>query len=244
MAPTMRILKYRTNPSSLDSHCNAPAPKPGPLDAQGFRNVEFEGSYPVGNVWLSDPDCPIGVQLEAFSPFIPLDVEDSGLPATVLNYRFSNLSGIDQNFSVGAWLENAVYPFEPKPQGRRIIELSSTPTSATLHCHATAASAAKIDGAGSMSLRLLNRTADLHSNLETGSKAERLRQLFANPNSATPQTSTAALDKRLAGGIQYKAFFDAWGEFGAPICHHLAFRQLLRRQGLLLHNGDNSKPGQ
>ena len=75
------------------------------LDAQGFKNVDFEGTYPIGRVRFNDPDCSIGVELEAFSPFVPLNSDDSGLPATVLTYRFRNLSTEIQELTVGAWME-------------------------------------------------------------------------------------------------------------------------------------------
>jgi len=55
-----------------------------------FREVAFRGEYPFATVRLRDPDVPLQVTLEAFSPFIPLNDKDSSLPVAVLLYHFRN----------------------------------------------------------------------------------------------------------------------------------------------------------
>lgn len=61
-----------------------------PLDAGGFRDIIFTGTYPVGTVDFADEATPLRVRLEAFTPFAPLDLDDSSLPCTVLRYRVTN----------------------------------------------------------------------------------------------------------------------------------------------------------
>lgn len=78
------------------------------LDVHGFQQVSFHGQYPIGTVSYDDDDSPVSVQLEAFSPFIPLNTDDSSLPATVMNISVSNKGDRALNAEVTGILENAV----------------------------------------------------------------------------------------------------------------------------------------
>ncbi len=73
-----------------------------------FGRVEFAGEYPIGLVRYQAQGVPIEVEIEAFSPFIPLNAKDSALPATIFHVTLKNMSSEVQRAGVLGWLENAV----------------------------------------------------------------------------------------------------------------------------------------
>jgi non-lysosomal glucosylceramidase len=78
------------------------------LDARGFADVTFRGEYPIGVVSYADPAAPIEVRLEAFSPFIPLNTDDSSLPAIVMSYTLRNRSASSVDVEIDCTSENPV----------------------------------------------------------------------------------------------------------------------------------------
>jgi len=78
------------------------------LDSTGWRDVSFIGEYPMGYVEYRDPDCPVSVSLQAFSPFIPLHTDDSSLPATVMQFTVKNHSATGVQIELLGRLQNAV----------------------------------------------------------------------------------------------------------------------------------------
>ncbi|MBI4605027.1 MAG: hypothetical protein HY721_23950 [Planctomycetes bacterium] len=99
-----------------------------PLDRRGFSRIAFRGDYPMASVEYSDHGdgggdggtgdagaVPVTVRLEAFSPFIPLHAEDSGLPATLMRYTVRNTGAERLDLEVVGWLENAACLETGKP---------------------------------------------------------------------------------------------------------------------------------
>ena len=78
------------------------------LDSAGFSEVTFRGEYPIGVVEYSDTNVPVTVRLEAFSPFIPLNTDDSSLPATIFQFTLRNQSAATVDTTLTGELENAV----------------------------------------------------------------------------------------------------------------------------------------
>ncbi|MCX7009467.1 MAG: GH116 family glycosyl hydrolase, partial [Kiritimatiellaeota bacterium] len=78
------------------------------LDRTGFSDVSFRGEYPIGRVEYRAATVPLVVKLEAFSPFIPLNTDDSSLPATVMQFTLTNTSAAPVEAALVGTLENAV----------------------------------------------------------------------------------------------------------------------------------------
>lgn len=74
------------------------------LDHSGFDQVEFTGQYPIGRVTYRKPS--VEVELEAYSPFIPLNAEDSGLPVIVKTYKVTNPLDHAIEVEIAGWSES------------------------------------------------------------------------------------------------------------------------------------------
>jgi non-lysosomal glucosylceramidase len=59
-------------------------------------------------VEYADAGVPVAVKLEAFSPFIPLNTDDSSLPATILQFTVRNTSAAPVEATLSGQLENGV----------------------------------------------------------------------------------------------------------------------------------------
>jgi len=55
-----------------------------------FDYAEFDARFPFGTVRLRDEDIPMDISITGWSPFIPLDKDNSSLPCGALEYTFVN----------------------------------------------------------------------------------------------------------------------------------------------------------
>ena len=55
-----------------------------------FHYAEFETKFPFGIISLADKDLPLKTTITGWSPFIPGDEDNSGLPAGAMEYSFTN----------------------------------------------------------------------------------------------------------------------------------------------------------
>ena len=109
------------------------------LDRAGFPDVSFRGEYPIGKVEYRADGFPVSVTLEAFSPFIPLNVADSSLPATVLHFTVKNTGKAAADVQLAGWLQNAVGRRGDVIGGRRRNRVREAKTHLFLECAAEAA---------------------------------------------------------------------------------------------------------
>lgn len=73
-----------------------------------FSDVAFRGEYPIGYVEYKDPAQPLVVSMEIFSPFIPLNTDDSSLPATIIQVKIKNVSDETIKADLFGFMDNGV----------------------------------------------------------------------------------------------------------------------------------------
>ena len=71
-----------------------------------FPESRFVCQYPFYDVELIDRELPFEVRFRAYTPFIPLDEDSSGMPFYQITYRVKNCSDKDAEVSVAASILN------------------------------------------------------------------------------------------------------------------------------------------
>ena len=92
------------------------------LDSNGFEDVVFTNRYPMARVTYAGEACPVKVELEAYTPFIPLNRDDSSYPVIVMRYSMKNTTDRAQETAIAGWVENFSNFRSGKDQPRRPVE--------------------------------------------------------------------------------------------------------------------------
>ena len=82
-----------------------------PNQVSGLTRLEdatFTGEYPLARITFRDRDLPVTVALEAFTPIIPLDADESGLPVAILRYTVTNPAKESAKVGIAFSVENPV----------------------------------------------------------------------------------------------------------------------------------------
>lgn len=98
-----RVLEAKLMPPYEGSSGLGSANVPGlpRLDA-----ATFTGEFPIAKISFTDASLPVKVSLEAFTPFVPLEPDDSGLPVAVLRYTVHNPSASKADVAIAFSLAN------------------------------------------------------------------------------------------------------------------------------------------
>jgi uncharacterized protein (DUF608 family) len=100
------------------------------LKAQGYRSggheglprfakAAFKAEFPFASVKLDDPAVPLGVELTAWSPFVPGDDVASGMPCAILEYTLVNRTRQSVAFDFSFHLSNLVHGGDSKELSSR-----------------------------------------------------------------------------------------------------------------------------
>jgi len=86
-SPTARVLEARLHPP-FSGGSGFPSGEAAGLPR--FADSRMKGEYPFVTIDFEDEEIPLKVSLEAFTPFIPLNPEASGIPCAILRYKVKN----------------------------------------------------------------------------------------------------------------------------------------------------------
>ncbi len=103
--PIVRVLEAQMNPPFSKSHGFNTVEMAG---LPRFKKSTLRGEYPFVWIDFEDEELPLKVSLEAFTPFIPLNPEDSGIPCAILKYRLKNNSSQDMDVTTAGSVLNPV----------------------------------------------------------------------------------------------------------------------------------------
>ena len=90
----------------------------GSSNAPGLSRLEgatFTSEFPRAHIQFHDKRLPVDITLIAGTPFVPLDADESGLPAAALRYRVRNTSHQAATVAIAFSIENPVR--SPTPPG-------------------------------------------------------------------------------------------------------------------------------
>jgi len=58
----------------------------------GIEEIQYSGEYPIASLEFKDRSLPVDITLTTYTPFIPLDPKNSGLPIIIFHFQVKNTS--------------------------------------------------------------------------------------------------------------------------------------------------------
>ena len=74
-----------------------------------FKNLVFDGEFPVANIDFTDDSFPGDVRMTAFNPFIPRDAYNSSIPGAFFEFEITNTTDKDMTYQLAFTVAN---PYE------------------------------------------------------------------------------------------------------------------------------------
>ena len=99
------------------------------LEEADWDEILFEATYPMPKIHYIDHSLGLDITANIFSPFIPLDEKNSGLPCTIYSFSIKNKTKNNITVSILGWLENKV-----SPRSKKETDIRSNTTESTTLC--------------------------------------------------------------------------------------------------------------
>lgn len=101
--PVARVLESRLQPPFTGASGLGANNAPG---LTRLASATFAGEFPLAHIDFADSTLSVKVSLEAFTPFIPHEPDESGLPLAILRYRVANPGPAPAKVSIAWSIEN------------------------------------------------------------------------------------------------------------------------------------------
>lgn len=218
-SPTVRVLEGPIQGPYTLSHGYHPAQNAGLPRMSG---THFEGEYPFASIQFTEPALPVAVKLDAFTPLIPLNPEDSGLPCAIFTYTVTNRAEVPVSLSLVGSLANPVGGLQydvysnigANKQGQSVNEVRSEASLRGLFMHSTGIEPDDLDF-GSLGLATDHTHISVKPAWRRGAWYDYLREFWTDftadgllsdlgysepPTDSKPDTGSLALIDTLAAG--------------------------------------------
>lgn len=103
--PVARVLESRLTPPYSAANGYPPESAAGLPRLAGSRLI---GEYPIARIVFEDDSLPVQIELTAYTPMIPGDVDDSAIPGAYLVYRATNAGDAPVDVTISGSLGNPV----------------------------------------------------------------------------------------------------------------------------------------
>jgi len=152
------------------------------LNKDDFNNIGFVGEYPLAQINYEDSEfsLPVEVQMEVFSPFIPLNARESATPGTYLKFKLKNTSAKKAEVTLQGYLQNMVMlDLKGKVTGkaRNRSEQNSTVTSLKMDFVADDKMSEVHPYFGNMALSVVDGKGQVITDTHTGSNKKSTKAL-------------------------------------------------------------------
>ena len=136
---------------------NIKTPFVKPLRNGGFKDISFHGQYPIGNVSFREDGFPLEVKLQAFTPFIPTNHEESGFPTVIMEYTIKNIGDKDVEAELFGWLQNIANYFTANSnKSKHVNSIVKYGNNLQLVCYSQGSELEDMPDFGNMTLTLLH----------------------------------------------------------------------------------------
>lgn len=84
-----------------------------------FKEIAFQGEFPIAKLTFTDANFPGEITMTAFNPFIPLDADNSSIPAAFFEFEVKNPGNEEIEYQLAFTVRN---PFDLSSNTHTVIE--------------------------------------------------------------------------------------------------------------------------